>query len=267
MSCALKLSCSELTVGFASPVAEKLALCVTQGEVLVIAGPNGAGKSSLLKTFARLLKPMSGSVNLGGRDIWSFTPCEFAKYVAYVPQQFSQSLVLTVKELIALGRNPHQNWWQWQPSKEDEGALEEAIAATGLEGLEEKMLGELSGGERQRAMIAMALAQKPSFLLLDEPTSHLDFKHQLELLELIGSLSKKNIAIIAVLHDLNFAYRVGTRIAILEKRPAQASIIAADGDPECVLTAETLRRVFHVEMQVLTPEDGGKFFNLSRIGK
>lgn len=254
----------DLTAGFPGRVViESVNLSAGEGEVVVIAGPNGAGKSTLLKTMARLITPLSGSVTLGDDDIFTMSARDFSCRVAFVPQQSSASIRLTVNETVALGRNPHQSWWQWQPTAKDRTAIENALSITGLSALKDKLVAELSGGERQRASVAMALAQDPQFLLMDEPTSHLDFRHQIDLLNLIVALKKKGTTAIVVLHDLNFAYRIADRIVMVERGSEGPSRVAAAGSPDEVLTPEMIGRIYDVDMKIIdSPEEGGKIFVL-----
>lgn len=257
------LKAINVSAGFAQPVIKDVSFDVSPGKSLIIAGPNGAGKSTLLRTAARLLLPMGGSVQLNGEDAYLMQPSEFARKVAFVPQQSSASARLTVRDAVALGRNPHQTWWQWSPTAEDRAAMEHALEITGMSQFRDKLLAELSGGERQRASIAMALAQNPEFLLLDEPTSHLDFKHQLDLTKMIESLKQKGTAIVAVVHDLNFASRVGDELILIEKNANAPSTVAVQGRPQDVLTRESIKRVYDVEMQIIeNPDRKSRIFSL-----
>ncbi|HEY9778205.1 MAG TPA: ABC transporter ATP-binding protein [Planktothrix sp.] len=259
-----QLNSFKMKAGFGKePVVSDLEVVVSGGEIVVIAGPNGVGKSTIVKVLSRQLKPMEGNVFFNGNDVWKMTPMEFARQVAYVPQSMETGHDMTVEEIVMLGRNPHQNWWQWYGSQSDRDAVDAALAATELSGLRSKSLAELSGGERQRAAIATALAQDPAFMLLDEPTAHLDFRHQLELVSLLQSLrDKKGIGCLLVLHDLNLIARAADRVVLLQKQPGAPSKIAATGAPPAVLTRENLQRVFEVEVQIHTdPESGETFYN------
>ncbi|MGH9547971.1 MAG: ABC transporter ATP-binding protein, partial [Terriglobales bacterium] len=146
------LEAQNLAVGFqSSPLLSPVNLTISGGEIVVLAGPNGAGKSTLVKAFARQLKPLAGTVSLDGHDLWQLRPAEFAAKVAYVPQSLEPAQDMTVEELVALGRYPHQKWWQWYSTGQDESALETALTATELVPLRRKYISQLSGGERQRA--------------------------------------------------------------------------------------------------------------------
>ncbi|MBS1953423.1 MAG: ABC transporter ATP-binding protein [Cyanobacteria bacterium SZAS-4] len=253
-----------LSVGFEKrTVLENVSVQLTQSQVIAIAGPNGAGKSTLIKTMARQIKPISGSVKLNTTDIWSIRTQEFAGKVAYVPQDIESSTELTVEQMVMLGRNPHQKWWQWYGDSADTDAVKKALTNTEMERLKDKPICQLSGGERQRAALATALAQEPQFMLLDEPTSHLDFKHQNELLALLKRLRADGLGIMIVLHDLNVIARVADSVILIEhsqNEPSHngesssrstngsSSRVAATGTVEQALSIENLKRVFDVNV-------------------
>lgn len=244
---------TNLTVGWQSRIIAKVpSLTVAPGSIIVVAGPNGAGKSTLVKTLARQIAPLSGKISIDNADITTFSAAAFARKVAYVPQMMSMLQDLTVAELVQLGRNPHQSWWSWKASDSDAEAVSSALERTGMTKLRTHFLSSLSGGERQRAAIAMALAQRASFILLDEPTAHLDFKHQLELTDLIKSLSAQSIGLLLVLHDLNLMSRIADQILFLKKGAAEFSTPTAYGDAADVLKTEILRDVYDVEVSVFT---------------
>ncbi len=225
-----------------------LSLSIKGREIISIIGPNGSGKSTLLRILARNLKPRQGTVLLDGKDIKELNGKELARGLAILHQAPHSSGDLTVGDLVAYGRFPHQSW-RW-PSRvaassgvEDKTVVEWALEQTGLLPLALRPLNTLSGGERQRAWIAMALAQKPRILLLDEPTTYLDLYHQLEVLDLLARLNQEqNIAVIMALHDINYAARYSDTVAVL----SQGSLYAS-GRPAEVITGEMLRAVFGVE--------------------
>jgi iron complex transport system ATP-binding protein len=202
-------------------------------------------------------------VTVQGQDIWSVSPGDFARQLAYVPQNFDGNLELTVEEMVSLGRNPHQQWWQWQSSVRDQEAVQKALAASELLTLKSKLLSQLSGGEKQRAAVATALAQEPKFLLLDEPTANLDFKHQLDLLKMLRELREQGLGIMLVLHDLNMMAKVADRVILLERVSADSpGRIAVDGTAESTLTEENLRRIFEIEVHPFKdPNTGQTYFN------
>ncbi len=254
----LFLECNALRAGWGNCVVSAIDnLQLTGGRCIVLAGPNGAGKSTIVKTLARQIKPVSGSVTLGGRDLGQWPAREFARKVAYVPQTVEIYRQLTVEEWVALGRNPHQNWWSWQASGDDQAAVAVALARTGLTELSNKFIDGLSGGELQRATIAMALAQQPEFLLLDEPSAHLDFRHQLELVELLLDLRRSGMGLLIVLHDLNLIARVATEVVLLKRDANGVGQVAYKGSPEEVLQPAILRTVYEVEVSILPDPDTG----------
>jgi len=255
------LSTNKLAIGFASRmVAKDIDLAVEAGEILVIAGPNGVGKSTLSKTIARLIEPLAGEVKIDGVNIKQLGTQEFARKIAYVSQIPDAITPLTVEQLVTLGRNPHQKWWQWQGSENDLRIVEAVLAATALSELKDKSVENLSGGERQRVYVAMALAQQPSFLILDEPTAFLDFKHQLELVELLKSLSAQGIGIIMVLHDLNLTRRLASKVLLMQKNENAPGTVKALGATDKVLSTNILQEVFNVAIGSATDATSGREF-------
>lgn len=254
-----ELKASDLTVGFdKTPIVASLNFSLERNEIIAVAGPNGAGKSTLVKAFARQIKPLSGTLTLNNRDIWNLTAMQFASSVAYVPQSLEPGLEITVEEIVMLGRNPHQKWWQWYGGEEDKRIVESALEAMGMLSHRKKYLSQLSGGERQRACLATALAQQPTFMILDEPTAHLDFKHQLDLVAQLKELRSRNIGCLVVLHDLNLIARIADKIVLLKTNQNAPSSVTALGSTEEVLTTENLADVFQVEVQIVTDEATGQ---------
>jgi iron complex transport system ATP-binding protein len=228
-----------------------LHLEIGDGDIVALVGPNGSGKSTLLRALGRVLKPRRGTVYLDGRAMREWPTREVARRLALLPQGPTLAADLSVHELVWLGRSPHQGMLGL-PSRKDEEAVRSAIEETGIAPLTGRRLSELSGGERQRVWVAMALAQQPQVLLLDEPTTFLDLNHQLELLDLIRYLNREHgITVVMVLHDLNQAARYARRVVVLKEGD-----VYADGTPAEVLTPETLREVFGVDGQVLPGPDG-----------
>jgi iron complex transport system ATP-binding protein len=220
---------------------------VPAGKVTSVVGPNGCGKSTLLRSMARLMKPKGGAVYLDGEAIFRLPTREVAKRLGLLPQSPEAPEGLTVRELAAQGRYPHQSWLrQW--SKADERAVEKALETTGVLELADRPLDTLSGGQRQRAWISMALAQETETLLLDEPTTYLDMAHQLEVLQLLRRLNREEgRTILMVLHDLNNAARYSDHVIALS-----AGTVFSSGPPEEVVTPELLREVFGVEADVVS---------------
>ncbi|MFC6016773.1 ABC transporter ATP-binding protein [Plantactinospora solaniradicis] len=226
-------------------VVDDLDLVVPPGRISVIVGANACGKSTLLRALARLLNPEAGSVQLDGRAIHSLPTRQVARQVGILPQAPVAPEGLTVIDLVGRGRSPHQTWWrQWSPA--DERAVAEALAATGVTDLADRPVDELSGGQRQRAWIAMAVAQQTPVLLLDEPTTFLDLSHQIDVLDLVVDLNRRDgRTVVMVLHDLNQACRYADHVIALK-----AGRIVAQGEPASVITADLVDEVFDVRCEV-----------------
>lgn len=223
-----------------------LDLTIAEGKITVLVGPNGCGKSTLLRGISRLLKPRGGSVILDAEDIWSMPTKQLAKRLGILPQSPVAPEGLTVHELVALGRYPHQSWFQqWSP--EDERLTREAIDITGMSALANRPIDTLSGGQRQRAWIAMTLAQDSNIILLDEPTTFLDLAYQIEVLDLLQDLNtERGKTIVMVLHDLNHACRYADTIVAVNNGG-----VAHQGQPAEVVTEDMVRAVFGVECRVI----------------
>lgn len=222
-----------------------------EGEVTALLGHNGSGKSTLLKVLARQLKPSSGEVSLLGHAFANTGAREFARTVGYLPQHPPGTDGLTVRELVALGRYP----WRGPLGRytgEDHERIDQAIADTGLDRFRNRAVDTLSGGERQRAWIAMLLAQQTRCLLLDEPISALDVKHQVETLRLVHRLAEgRDLTVIVVLHDVDLAARFCDRLVAL-----RAGQLIADGSPDEIMTSGTLESIYGVPMGVLERAPG-----------
>lgn len=238
------LQTQNLSGGYSKvPMVKGVHLSLHVGEWLTLVGANGSGKSTLLRLLSRILNPQQGIVLLDGKAIHTQSVQAIARQLAILPQQSMLPSGLTVRQLVSLGRTPHQPWWQWELDTDDRQQVEQAIAQTQLEHLSDRPVEQLSGGERQRAFLALTLAQAPRVLLLDEPTTFLDLHHQLELLELLKDLNQRQqLTIITVLHDINLAIRYSDRIAMLKQ-----GYLTAIGAPTEVITADNLRHVFGVE--------------------
>ncbi|MFJ6216665.1 ABC transporter ATP-binding protein [Streptomyces sp. NPDC092296] len=227
------------------PVSEQLSVRIPDQSFTVVIGPNACGKSTLLRAVSRLVAPSSGQVVLDGRSIASYRAKEVARRLGLLPQTSSAPDGITVAELVARGRHPHQKLLrQW--TAQDERAVLDAMAATAVTDLSGRHVDELSGGQRQRVWVAMVLAQQTPIMLLDEPTTFLDIAHQIDLLELFTDLHRAGRTLVAVLHDLNHAARYATHlIAMHEGR------IVAEGTPQEVVTADLVRKVFALECRIV----------------
>ncbi|GAB4508339.1 MAG: ABC transporter ATP-binding protein [Anaerolineae bacterium] len=226
-------------------IVHQLNLRIQQGTITALVGPNGCGKSTLLRGLSRLLKPVKGTVYLDGHDIHAMKARDLAKQLGILPQSPTAPEGLTVHELVAQGRYPHQNWFQ-QWSREDERIVLEALNKTNLSMFADRPVDTLSGGQRQRAWIAMALAQQTDVLLLDEPTTYLDLAYQMDVLDLLDELNAEGRTIVMVLHDLNQAARYADSIVAL-----RGGQIVAQGTPDQVMTPENILQVFGLKAEVI----------------
>ena len=225
-------------------VIEGLDARVPAGEFTVIIGPNGCGKSTLLGALARGIEPSSGSVVLDGREIAEYRAKELARRLGLLPQSPVAPDGIRVSELVARGRYPHRTLLgAW--SERDEAAVRSALERTGTADLADRQVDELSGGQRQRVWIALVLAQETPLLLLDEPTSALDLAHQIDVLALCRTLHRQGTTIVAVLHDLNLAFRYASRLVVMRE-----GRIVAEGRPCDIVTAELIDSVFGVSCSI-----------------
>ncbi|SDN94451.1 iron complex transport system ATP-binding protein [Paenibacillus sp. yr247] len=248
------LSAEQLTIGYEGrTIVEQLDLQFHPRQITAILGPNGCGKSTILKTMARLHPASSGAVYLDGSLIAKIPTKEIAKKMAILPQSPEAPSGLTVEDLIAFGRTPHQSGFS-RLSGHDRRMVDWSLEVTGLSELKQQAVDTLSGGQRQRAWIAMAIAQETQLLLLDEPTTYLDLAHQLEVLELLKKLNEKEgRTIVMVIHDLNHAARFAHRIVALRNGK-----IVKQGSAEEVITSDVLRQVFHIESTIVNDPRTGR---------
>jgi iron complex transport system ATP-binding protein len=233
-------------------IVDDLSLAIPDGSITVIVGPNACGKSTLLRGLARMLTPAEGTVWLDDRPISEYGAKEVARRLALLPQSPTAPDGITVLDLVARGRYPHQRLLrQW--SRTDEEAVSRAMAATGVTELAERDVGELSGGQRQRVWIAMVLAQETPLLLLDEPTTFLDIAFQLDVLDLCADLhAGGERTLVAVLHDLNHACRYATHLIALRE-----GAIVAEGPPSEIVDAALVEKVFGLRSEVIPDPQTG----------
>ncbi|UMP00617.1 ABC transporter ATP-binding protein [Amycolatopsis sp. EV170708-02-1] len=248
-----RLHADALTLAYdGRTVAEDLGVVIPDRSFTVIVGPNACGKTTLLRALARMLKPRKGSVFLDGQVISSFPAKEVARRLGLLPQSSIAPDGITVADLVARGRYPHQRLLrQW--SREDATVVAESMRATGVDDLAERLVDELSGGQRQRVWMAMALAQETDLLLLDEPTTYLDIAHQMDILDLCAELhQEQGRTLVAVLHDLNHAARYATHMIAM-----RGGEVLATGAPEEVVTAANVEKIFELPCRVMPcPETG-----------
>jgi len=245
----VKITIKDLSFSYGSrTILEDLNLIVGDSEVLSLVGPNGSGKTTMIKCIDRILKPKGSILLNGGRDLQSLSRQEVAKYIGYVPQSTTSVLTTTVFDTILMGRKPHMGW---RVADEDIDRVVEMIKLLHVEEFALKDFSELSGGQKQRVLIARALCQEPEVLLLDEPTSNLDIKHQLEVMETIRSLVKRTgVSAVMAIHDLNLASRYSDTLVMLK-----GGKVYAIGDPFSLLTKENIRSIFGVEAVVMKDLD------------
>ncbi|MFE0252257.1 ABC transporter ATP-binding protein [Streptomyces sp. NPDC059010] len=243
-----ELSATGVTVAYEDvDVVHDASLTLRPGEVTVLVGPNGSGKSTLLRTVARLQRPRTASLVVGGSDALALSPREFSRHVALLTQGRPTPSGLTVRDVVEFGRYPYRSRWG-RADPDGPAAVERALAMTGVAELAERGAEHLSGGQLQRVWLAGCLAQETGVLLLDEPTTYLDLRYQIELLDLVRDLADDHgIAVGAVLHDLDQAAALGDRIVLLHE-----GRIVAEGLPEDVLTAQRLTAVYGIRIEVGT---------------
>jgi iron complex transport system ATP-binding protein len=240
------LEARQITFGYKQqPLLYSVSLSVDAREMVGLLGPNGSGKTTLLRLLSGALEPQQGSILLEGKDLHTWGRRNVAQRIAVVPQELHIPFAFTVEQMIELGRTPFITSFFGTLKQHDRHIVTDAMAASGTTAFAARVFNELSGGERQRVMIAMALAQQPSVLLLDEPTSHLDIKYQIETLELVQQLNReRGVTVIAAMHDLNLAARYFPRLLLFQRG------IVADASPAEVLEPRLLSRVYGINVQV-----------------
>ncbi|CAN5318293.1 ABC transporter ATP-binding protein [soil metagenome] len=236
---------------------DDVSLVVDHGELVALLGPNGAGKSTLIRVLAGTLSATKGTVRAFGAPLAEMDRSAIARSIAVVPQHDEVAFGYSVREVVAMGRAPHQRGWMWLASA-DEKQVREAIARCDLESLLERPVDQLSGGERKRVAIARALAQTPKVLLLDEPGAFLDVKHQLALYDLLVDLvAKESLAVVVSMHDLNAAAQWASRVALMK----EGKLVAVGSVAE-VMTYRRLKETFDAELYCGENELNGKRFFL-----
>lgn len=248
-----RLAARGIAVGYgARTVIDDLDVAIPPGVVTTIIGPNGCGKSTLLRTLSRLLRPVRGTVLLDGDDIVKLRTRDVAKKLGLLPQSPVAPEGLTVSDLVARGRHPHQSWLrQW--SSDDAAVVARALAMTGVSDLADRPVDSLSGGQRQRVWISMTLAQGTDLLLLDEPTTYLDLAHAIDVLDLVDDLHESGCTVVMVLHDLNLATRYSDNLIVMKQ-----GAILAQGHPREVITAELLHEAFGLRAMVIDDPVGDR---------
>lgn len=228
-------------------ILKDVSFCVHPGEFVAVIGPNGCGKTTLIKTIIKSIRPETGMIRIMGRELKTLSGKALARRVAVVMQAVNPA-AMTVREYVLLGRLPFFEKYQFFETQKDVQIAEKYMRLTGLGALADARISEISGGELQLASIARALTQKPSLLILDEPTSHLDITHQSRILELINTLKKDlSLTVLMVLHDLNLAAEYSDRLVLLNKHDGR---IFKTGRPEEVLTQNAIQTVYHTRVKI-----------------
>ncbi|MDK8653970.1 ABC transporter ATP-binding protein [Corynebacterium accolens] len=249
-----RLSAHSVSVGYGDTVISRdVTLDIPDGQVTTLIGANGCGKSTLLRGLSRLLPLSEGSVTLDGKKLGDYSSRELATRLSLLPQSPITPAGVTVADLVARGRHPHQSWLQ-QWSASHSAAVDEAMALTNVFQLRDRPVDSLSGGQRQRVWIAMVLAQDTDIVFLDEPTTYLDLAHSTDVLELVSTLNKEQgKTIVMVLHDLNLAARYSDNLVLMKD-----GSVTALGSPESTITPQVLRDVFGLDSRVIEdPVTGG----------
>jgi len=244
----VKLKVNNVKFAYGSvPVLDNVSMELNRAEVLGIVGPNGTGKSTLIRCIDRIVNPKQGSILLDDNDINKLSRMEIARKIGYVPQSVQGVFPASVIDTVLMGRRPYHGW---SSNKEDLDYVLEVLELLGMMEFAMRDINEISGGQQQKVLIARALVQKADILLLDEPTSNLDIKHQMEVMEVVKNIVKnKGISAIIALHDLNLASRYADRIIMMKEGK-----IFAGGSPVSVFTEENIKQVYGVK--ALVNDDG-----------
>jgi iron complex transport system ATP-binding protein len=247
------LKVNDLVCGYnGKEIIKGISFSVSEGEFLGVIGPNGAGKTTLLKVLTRILKPYGGNILYCGRNISDLSAGELAREIAVLPQILEIPFSFTVEELVLMGRFPHLKRME-RPKPHDLEVVEKVMEQAEVLPFRKRKINQLSGGERQRVLFAQALAQEPHLFLLDEPVSHLDIKHQVEILDLLKRLNKGKLTVVAILHDLNLASEYCKQIVLLDN-----GHINKTGKPGEVLTYQTIEEVYKTVVLVKENPISGK---------
>lgn len=256
------LSVKNLCAGYRNRrILDGISLDIQKGKIYSMIGPNGCGKTTLIRTMSRNLRPESGEVLLDGSNIFRTNTKLVAQKMAVLGQTDTSMSDITVRTLVEYGRYAHKKWLAGSEAA-DTRIVEWAISRTGMTKLQNRKINALSGGEKQRARIAMAIAQKPEIMLLDEPTTYLDIAHQLEIMELVSALNREEgITVVMVLHDMNHAARYSDELILLSDGKIQTV-----GSPRELIESGQLENVFNVDAEILSDsEDNSPIFYAKRV--
>jgi iron complex transport system ATP-binding protein len=252
MSKLLEINNIEFSYNEKKKIFEDISFSIDEGDILCILGPNGAGKSTLIKCINGLLKLNKGDILFKGKNITMMDNDELAKKMGYIPQTHSSTFAFRVIDIVLLGRVPHLGLTE-SPGKKDYKIAENAMESLGIAHLKDKLYNEISGGERQLVIMARVLTQQPEILLLDEPTSHLDFGNQIRTLGIINKLSKNGLSVIMTSHYPDHAFISSNKVVIMNN-----GTLMAVGSPEDVVTEENMRNAYEINVRIMDVEDHRK---------
>ena len=253
----IKLKLENFSTGYKNKIIiDSINLSINEGEWLGIIGANGSGKSTLIKGICRIIKPQNGKVFLRGKDINNLSNKSISQQISFLPQGINSNLSISVSDLVALGRSPYKNFWDFNLTKNDKSIIEESLKLVEILELKDCLLSEISGGQRQRAFLALALAQETEIIVLDEPTNFLDINHQIKFLQILKDLQlKRNLTIITVLHDLNLCARFSDQIAALKN-----GLLIKVGEPKDILNKNIIKNIFDINVLISKTKYGQQFY-------
>ena len=232
---------------------------LNSGEWLGVIGPNGSGKSTLIKGILGIINPVKGNIFVNDKDIKIFTKKRISQTISFLPQQLNTKLSITVRELVALGRSPYKKFWEFDLNKSDLEKINECLNLVDLYDFKDNLINQISGGQCQRAYLALALAQDPEILILDEPTNALDLKYQIKFLEIIKTLKvSRNISVITILHDLNLAARYSDKIIALKNGKS-----IGYGTSNTLINEKFIKNIFDINALVSDTPYGKQIYPVS----
>jgi len=254
------LKLEKFSTGYANNfIVKSIDLSLKNGEWLGVIGPNGSGKSTLIKGICRIIKPFHGNIYLKEKDISKYTNKLISQTISFLPQQCNSNMQITVKELVALGRSPYKDFWEFDLNKTDNEKICDALNLVDIYDFKDTFISQISGGQRQRAYLALALAQDPEILILDEPTTALDLKYQIKFLEILKKLKeKKDISIITILHDLNLTSRYAEKILALKNGES-----AGYGTCNEIISVKKIKDIFDVNVLVTDTPYGKQIYPIN----
>ncbi|AUB57923.1 MULTISPECIES: ABC transporter ATP-binding protein [Methanobacterium] len=224
---------------------EDINFSVSSGDIFCILGANGTGKTTLIKCLTGLMSPHSGEINIDGQDMNSFSRADLAKKIGYIPQIHNSTFPFTVLDVVLMGRSPHLDMFE-SPSEKDYEIALKSLKSLNIEHMKDKPYTEISGGEQQLVFIARVLTQEPSILILDEPTSHLDFGNQIRTLNIIKQLASNGLSVIMSSHFPDHAFISANKVALMDGKKFMAI-----GKPEDVITTDNMKRIYGIDVKVM----------------